>query len=761
LGLNNGGTITAGGRLFVSSGGQVRSAFDIPSDGAIGTIAAQTLEIAGTQGIDLVTNTTGSGDVFMNSAAGQVRVTDIDANRDVTLNGVAGTSFTRVRGDRNVGVFSDVAINGGSASAGGRLTVTSDGGITVGALDAGTVDPAAGVTPDIYVRALGPITTGAVTSAGDVGLLAQGALATGGITSGRDLVLLSGGTITTAALTTPTTGRLRLDDFAQRSLITFPNGVPDYSALLVSAPTARAGDTIVTGSVTTGLFEARSIGLLRVTGAINAAIGARLSVRSLEIGSTSTPGFLDLTAVDSLVLADIAAQGQINLASDGSITAGNITTAQSLVLAANRPGATLTTGNVRADGEIRLSSNTTLTAGSLSSGNRVFLNAGGAITTGAIDAGRINSQSEASGVLFATSPATIRTGTINVSGSATLSGVLGVTTGNVTASSGIVLLDTGGVTTGALSTSTSGFVYIAAHDLLPQITFDQAGNPQFAALLATTPERLVGDINIGGPASTGTFIAAATGSFVGGNTTASTSMLVAVGGTATLGSSINTPSLLVTSSNIVLDPQGSVGAAGGSILFQISQATSAVIGGAGTTATGTYSLSNAEFGALRASSIRVVSFANGGMTVEQLALPAIAPGQIANPGVTLQTRGTMRVTGAVTMAQAGADNRLTLSAADRIEVVQGSGSVRLGAGVDTPAGTLSITAPRIWVASESLLTELAGTTLIGQARIDAVNAAGASVVAGGSIGAGSILIGADREVLIQNSGTDRLKAGFT
>jgi hypothetical protein len=342
--------------------------------------------------------------------------------------------------------------------------------------------------------------------------------------------------------------------------------------LFAAAPTARAGDTIINGNLTTGLFEARSTGLLQVAGTINAAIGARLNVRSLQIGSTSTPGFLDLTAVDSLVLADLNAQGQISLASDGSITAGNVTTGQSLVLAANRPGATLTTGNVRADGEIRLSSNTTLTTGSLSSGNRVFLTAGGPIVTGAIDAGTVNPQAGASGVLFATSPGTIRTGPINVSGSATLSGVLGVTTGNVTAPNGIVLLDTGGINAGNLSTSPTGFVYIAAHDLLPQITFDQAGNPQFAQLLASRPIQLVGNINVN-DVSTGRFIAAATGNFFVNNATAATSMLVDVGGTATLDFNINTPNLTVTSSNIVLDPLAAVGVAGGSIRFDIRGAT--------------------------------------------------------------------------------------------------------------------------------------------------------------------------------------------
>ncbi len=675
LGLNDGGTITAGGLLAVSSGQQVLSSFGTPTPGATGTVTANTLAVAAATGIDLTTNIAGSGDVLMDSANGGVQVGNIEATRNV-------------------------------------------------------------------------------------GLLAPGAISSGALTSGRDLVLLSGGTITTGALATPATGRIRIDDFAQRSLVTFPGGVADYTALFAAAATARAGDTVINGNLTTGLFEARSTGLLRVTGTINAAIGARLGVGSLQIGSTASQGFLDLSAVDSLVLADLDAQGQISLASDGSITAGNVTTGQSLVLAANRPGATLTTGNVRADGEIRLSSNTTLTTGILSSGNRIFLTAGGAILSGAIDAGTVNPQAGASGVLFATSPATIRTGPINVSGSATLSGVLGVTTGNIAAPGGIVLLDTGGIDARNLTTSPSGFVYIAAHDLLPQITFDQAGNPLFAQLLASTPIRLVGDINLG-DATTGRFIAAATGNFFVNNATAATSMLVDVGGFATLDFNINTPSLTVTSSDIGIDPLAAVGAAGGSIVFNTTGATTVIVGGASAAAVpGTYRLSNGEFGALRASSITVRSFA-AGMTVDQLALPAVAPGQAANPGVTLRTDGTLRVTGAVTMAQAGADNRLNLIAGNRIEVVQGSGSVRLGAGVDTPAGTLAITAPRVWVASDSLLTELAGSTLVGQARIDAVNAAGAPAVVGGSIGAGTILIGADREVLIQNSGTDQLKAGFT
>ena len=762
IGFNDGGTITATGEMFISSGGRVRPAFGQPTPGATGLVVTPKLEISANGDLDLASNTTGSGDVFLTSVTREVRVGTIDANRDIDIFGAGGVRFTSLRADRRLGVFSDVAIFGGSASAGGRLNMQSDGSIAVGALDSGIIDPAAGETAGVYVRALGPVTTGAVASAGDIGLLAQGTLASGSLQSGRDVVLLAGGTINTGSIAAPATGRVRFGDFAQRSLIVISNGLPDFTALFAAAPTAVSGNITVAGGVTAGLFEARSAGVLRIDGAINAALGARLNSRSLQLGGITTQGFLDLVSVDSVVLGDLTAPGALSVTSNGSITTGNIIAGLSLVLSATQPGTTLTTGNVRAAADIRLSSATSLTTGSLSAGNRAFLTSGGNLVTGAIDAGTINPLEGASGVLFATSPGTIRTGPINVSGSATLSGVLGVNTGNVTAARGIVLLDTGGITTGALSTSTSGFVYIAAHDLLPQITFDEARNPVFTALLASTPVRLVGDISIGGAASTGRFIAAATGNFAAQAITAPTSVLIDVRGVATLNGSIAAPDITITSRDIAIGAGAVIGGDGAQNVQLIvgSVADAAVLGGAGSTAADTYSLSNAEFGTLRASSI-VVRSGNAPITVQQLALPAIAPGQAANPGVTLQTNGLLRVTGAVTMAQAGAQSRLSLIAGSRVEVVQGSGSVRLGAGVDTPAGTLAITAPRVWVASDSLLTQLAGTVLSGQARIDAVNAAGAPTVAGGSIGAGTIQIAAGNEVLIQNSGTDQLKAGFT
>ena len=586
-------------------------------------------------------------------------------------------STLSIVGDALVSSGVDLGLNdGGIITAGGVLQMTAGGQVLaafatpatggIGTVTAGQleIDAGSGVTlattlgggSSVFVRGLGPVTLGMVASGGDIGLVARSTLTSGALNSGRDLVLLAGGTVTTGALATPATGRVRIGDFAQQGLISYSASGPDYSALFAAAPAAVPGDIAIGGAVTTGLFDANATGLLRVTGTINAAIGARLSGNALQLADANSQGVLDLTSATSVVLGNLVVTGTLSVTSGGSITTGNITTGQSLLLVASRPGAALATGNIRSDGEIRLVSATTLASGSLSAGNRVLLDAGGALTTAAIDAGTVNPAAGAAGVLSATALGPLSTGPISVAASATLAGSLVTLNGNLASPT---------------TTITAGDIVIAA------------------------------------------------GSVIGGG--------------------------VATSLTLVVDPAS----------------RAAVIGGAGVATPGTYSLSNAEFGTLRADTITVQTAA-GTMTVDTLALAAVSPATgLATSQINLISGGVLRVTGAVTMAQAGPQNRLALTSGSRIEVVQGSGSVRLGAGIDRPIGTLALTAPRLWVASDSLLSQLASGQLAGPARDSALNAAGTPVVTGGSIGAGTIQISAGNEVLIQNSGTRQLPAGFT
>ena len=693
IGINDGGTITGGGVLSLNAAGQALSGFGTPTPGAIGSVTAPTIAISANGGVNLATRLFASTDVQVNSLAGGIQLFEADAGRDVLLTGTS-IGFAALRGDRDVRLSASTAINGGPASAGAQLWLLSDGAVNAGALDAGTVDPDPLGTPSVYVRALGAITVGNVTSARDIGLVAQTSVTAGQISAARHAVLLSGGDIATGGISTGLTNTLYAGDFSQRTLISFaPGAPPDYTALLATAPLRVAGGISIGGDILTGALQ---------------------------------------------------------LAATGPILFGGTVTASSLLLDSS---AGITLGSSDVDGDIELISDGAVTLGQTSVGNDLKISAGAAITTLGISAGRH---------VVLTTPGTISTFGITAPGSVILSGVTGVNSGSISAGNGIVLLDTGGVSAPSLSTSPQGFVYIGSHELLPQISFDQAGNPIFDALLASTPIRLIGNINIAGTVSTGRFIAAATGNFFVDSTTAATSMLVDVGGTATLDFNVNTPLLAVNASDIVMDPLASVGVAGGSILFTVdSSATSAVIGGAGGTASpGVYRLSNAEFGALKASSITVRN-ANGGMTIEQLALPAIAPGDAQNPGITLDAFGLTRVTGAVTMAQAGSTNILRLLSGTRIEVVQGSGSIRLGSNTEAPAGTLRLVAPSIRVATAGLLDQIASGALTGQARDTALNATPAGGDAVGTLSAGTLNLAASQDLLIQNSGTSQAKAGFT
>lgn len=710
IGLNDGGTISAAGDMFVSSGGRVLSGFAAPTAGATGVISAPRLEIASTTGIDLATNTTGSNDVFLNGGTGAIRVIDIDANRDVTLNGIAGVAFTSVRADRNLGLFSNVAINGGSASAGGRLLLLSDGSITAGALDSGITDPAAGVLASVYVRALGPITVGAVSSARDAGLVAQGALTTGAITTARHAVLLTGSDLTTGAVATGATSQFYVGQFGQRSSIVFdPDVPPDYTVLLATAPQRLPGSISIGGDLATGTLQ------LAATGAI--LFGGTVTATSVSLDSGSSIGAGGVDADDNL-----------------SITSGG----------------TVTLGDTAVGGAIRISSGAAITTGALGAGTHVVLTSPGLVTTGAITA----------------------------LGSVILSGVTGVTSGAISAGNGIVLLDTGGITTGALSTSPQGFVQISSHQQLPQITFDQAGNPIFAALLAAVPQRLDGQISIDGRVQTGRFIAAATGPFSAQAITAPGRVLVDVGGLASLRGTVASAEVVIRSADIAIAADVAIGQTDGSVrLLADSAATAMTVGGAGAQAG--YSLSNAEFAALRAGNI-LIERPTGALNVEALTLAATAPvgsgtdftlggslgtgaasGSPVPAGITLASSGVLRVNGAVAMAQATAASRLTLSSGTRIEVVQGSGSIRLGSDAENPAGTLGLAAPQVRVATAALLAAIADGSLAGDARVTALNAAQAGGAAVGSIAAGSIGISASGDVLIQNSGGPAQKAGFT
>ncbi|WP_439547504.1 beta strand repeat-containing protein, partial [Sandarakinorhabdus sp.] len=693
--------------------------------------------------------------------AGSVQFGALTSSADVAITAATSADLGGITATGAINVSSGGLLTLASADAGDRITLDAAGAVTA----AGTLRAAAG---DVFVRGSN-VDLRSINAATDIGLLASGTLASGALTSGRDLILL-GNTITTGAIATPDSGRVRFGNFTQGGLLGFTAGVPSYAALLAAAIGQVQGDISVNGFLTAGLLEASTAGRFQAREGVDVTAGAIVNGTIVDLLDANSAGFININSVNNLLLGNLTAEGGLALATAGDITTGNLDVGGTLSLTTTQVGGiggALVTGTIRASDDIRLNAATTLTTGALSAADSVFLAAGGTIITGNIDAGTVMPASGAAGVVFASTPGTISTGAINVSGSATLSGVLGVTTGNVTAPGGIVLLDTGGISAGALSTSPNGFIYIASHEMLPQITFDPAGNPLFATLLASTPTRLVGDISLSGAANTGLFVAAATGGFNAQTITAPTNVLVDVGGTATLAGSVTSANTSITSSDIAIADGIIIGGNGATnINLTADGNVLAAIGGAAVD--GSYSLTNAEFAALRASNINV-RLNVGTMTVNQLDLPASVPGQSGQTGqpqavatsVTLRSGGVLRVTGPVTMAQATSANNLSLFADSRIEVVQGSGRIQLGSTADMPAATLTLTANRVRVASDTLLGQIASGSLTGIARDQALNAAATNLASGGSLIADIIRINAAQDVLIQNSGDAQTSAGFT
>jgi len=353
--------------------------------------------------------------------------------------------------------------------------------------------------------------------------------------------------------------------------------------------------------------------------------------------------------------------------------------------------------------------------------------------------------------------------TIAGAGLVAASGDIGVNDGGSISAGGTLRIVTPGQLRTGLTGQTAGAtgaVAAAQLELLGDAGIDLATGTAGSTAVAITSA--AGAVRMGAIGATGTaLINAATDVAIAADSAVGGAVAITAGGAVAIAGNLVSPDIAITSADIAISPGVTLGGANAQriVLAANAAATSMLVGGAGSASSGVYGLSNAEFGTLRARSISV-EMPRGPMTVDTLALPAIAPAS-AQDGITLFSAGPMRVTGAVTMAQAGAGNRLSLTSEDRIEVVQGSGSIVMGADADNPVGELDLNAESIRIASDALLAQIASGSLAGAARDAALNGAAPVNAPGGSIAAGTIRLGAGSDLLIQNSGSLAVPAGFT
>ena len=458
--------------------------------------------------------------------AARLALGNIAAGIDVDLIADADILAGTIRAGRDARLTAGGRISTGAISVGDRLFLRSGGRVDTGAIDAGLVDPAAGGRGLVFVDAGGDAALGDVSAASSAGVVSAGRIDIGTVSTGTQIVLLAANGVTSGTLATPLDGGVFIESDSQKGLIGFDrNGNPDYAPLFAANPVRLNGDIIINGDVTTGVFKAATSGRIVISGNVTAALGSILNADSQVLGDLTLGGPLLLTVDSALTIGNIIAAGAVALTSLGDLTTGSIM-AGGVVAITARAGADgigdVVLGNVRSEADIRVSAVGNITAGDLSAANSIFLRATTPVTTGIapiiktgnIDTGIIN-PSNAPGdnyLLFVDSTGTTDVGDVTARGSIGIIAQGGsLITGDLVAGTSITLLDGLGITTGAITTPAAGGVFISSHLQAPLISFDLPGNPDYAALFAATPMRLVGDLSITGPVNTGLFKAAATG----------------------------------------------------------------------------------------------------------------------------------------------------------------------------------------------------------------------------------------------------------
>ncbi|HEX8526292.1 beta strand repeat-containing protein [Allosphingosinicella sp.] len=259
-----------------------------------------------------------------------------------------------------------------------------------------------------------------------------------------------------------------------------------------------------------------------------------------------------------------------------------------------------------------------------------------------------------------------------------------------------------------------------------------------------------------------TFTATTTGNFTAEAGTAVTGRnLVAItaGGVATLAGSVAGAEIRVTSADIVVPGGASVGNAGTGLLLLQSQ-PSAVLTTVGGAAQGPgYTLTQDEAARIRAGTLRVATLAGPGIQVRDLTLA----GGGAGSGVSafeLATPGTVRVEGALLLANAAAADRIGIAAGGRVEVAIPGGSIRVRDGAGSPAGTLAIAGSDIWVTDAAIAAQLAADPNFPSRDLALRTVAGAEVPRG-YVEAGAVRLSPGSTLFVQNSGNAINFAGIT
>jgi hypothetical protein len=252
------------------------------------------------------------------------------------------------------------------------------------------------------------------------------------------------------------------------------------------------------------------------------------------------------------------------------------------------------------------------------------------------------------------------------------------------------------------------------------------------------------------------------GNAILGPTNGTTTLTVTAAGLARILAAATAQAVTVTSADVDVTAAGSVGDAGTNlVVLGVQPNQNATTLGAAVQGPG-YTLTQAEAGRLRGAVVRVAALGGAAgagpsarILVQDLTLSAAAAGafEIVTPGV-------VRVDGALLLTDAGAANRIGISAGARLEVATPGGGVRVRSAAGAPAGTLTVNAGDIWVADPALLGQLtANPNFAG--RDDALDDNPGADQPRGAIEADGVTLAPRTTLFVQNSGTPAAFAGIT
>lgn len=618
----------------------------------------------------------------------------------LTANSLAAQAMNAVLGvnlTTTAGALGSGAIN----SSAGNIVLTSAGTIAAGALTTGT-----GANLAVTVDGQGAVSIGGVTATGAAQLRSRTAsfTSTGAITAAAVNI---GGTAATLANVTSTNAGITIGATA---------GNLAFGALNSATNTQfNVAGSVNGGDITAGT----SIGTI-VTG--NMTLG---NLRTNGPGTTSTGFSIGLGANGTITTGTINSFGLLGIGSDdGQGNFGN--------------AASITTGAITAGATVLVRANQGIVTGAIGSTNEIRLR-GGSVTTGALNA---------TNAVFA----------------AALNGNLN--TGNVTTGTNALLLASQSISTGSIATGTSGTALLAnSSGVSPTVAISAI---DLNALLAATPARVGGSVSIGAT-TTGTLLGASTGTFSANSTiTAGTRISLDVGGTAVFGGLAVAPTIAISSGDIAFSQGGGLGSANtGTITLTANRSGAVVIGGTGDgqSQQSGYTLDGSEISRIRAQNIVInapnVSSTGTGVEVRALTMNGSTATSGVNlngseGGLTINTPGTIRVNGNAVFNAMAATNRVSLNAG-RVEINADTGGIFLNG--SSPGGILSINANNIHIASAELLGRLAENVNF-TGRDTALGLPLATARPDGVIQASSLRFTVGSTLLIQNTGTSLLNAGF-